>query len=107
MDKLRYSWQRTPRTIRRPVVLTIGMLIVLSSGLIGWLPGPGGIPLFLLGIAILASEFHWANRLKVFILDLIHRGSQWLRTHRTLGGLIVLASLCISLSISYMLFYRR
>jgi Putative transmembrane protein (PGPGW) len=39
-----------------------GALVVLSV-LTGWLPGPGGIPLFLAGLAVLASEFAWARRL--------------------------------------------
>lgn len=28
----------------------------------GWLPGPGGIPLFLLGLSLLAANHDWAER---------------------------------------------
>jgi hypothetical protein len=30
--------------------------------LFGWLPGPGGIPLFILGLSLLASNHAWAKR---------------------------------------------
>lgn len=30
--------------------------------LFGWLPGPGGIPLFLLGLSLLATNHDWAER---------------------------------------------
>lgn len=30
--------------------------------LFGWLPGPGGIPLFLLGLSLLAVNHDWARR---------------------------------------------
>lgn len=30
--------------------------------LFGWLPGPGGIPLFLLGLSLLAANHDWAER---------------------------------------------
>jgi len=37
--------------------------MVVAGLLTGWLPGPGGIPLVLGGLAVLASEFSWARRL--------------------------------------------
>lgn len=40
-------------------------LIILSIAL-GWLPGPGGIPLFLGGLALLAVHNHWAKKLLIF-----------------------------------------
>ncbi len=39
-----------------------GISIMLLAIAIGWLPGPGGIPLFLVGLAVLATEFVWASR---------------------------------------------
>jgi len=81
-QKLHTRWKRVPSRIRRPVVLTVGMLFVLLSGTVGWLPGPGGIPIFLLGIAILSSEYHWAHRFKVFLLETVHRAGRWFTNHR-------------------------
>lgn len=40
--------------------------------LFGWLPGPGGIPLFLAGLGLLAVNHAWARR--------------WLETARTKSG---------------------
>ncbi len=41
----------------------LGVLLIISSGLVGWIPGPGGIPLFLAGLALLASNHEWAEKL--------------------------------------------
>jgi hypothetical protein len=30
--------------------------------LLGWLPGPGGIPLFLVGLSLLAINHEWAKK---------------------------------------------
>lgn len=106
-QKLHLRWKRVPSGVRRPIVLTIGVLIVLLSGTVGWLPGPGGIPIFLLGVAILSSEFHWAQRFKLFILDSVHASGHWFRAHHIQGTLLLLSSLGISFFIAYMLFYSR
>lgn len=67
-DRAYEWWKRKPSNVRKPLVLTLGMLLVVISPFTGILPGPGGIPVFLLGIAILASEYDWADRIKLFIL---------------------------------------
>ena len=51
------------RRLYRAAVAVVGGLMVLAGLLTGWLPGPGGIPLVLGGLAVLASEFSWARRL--------------------------------------------
>ena len=35
------------------------MIVALATG---WLPGPGGIPLFILGLSLLAINHEWAQR---------------------------------------------
>ena len=47
----------------RVVVAAVGVATIILALSIGWLPGPGGIPLALIGLAILASEFVWAHHL--------------------------------------------
>lgn len=49
--------------VYRVVVATVGVLVIILAMSIGWLPGPGGIPLAIIGLAILASEFVWAHHL--------------------------------------------
>ena len=45
----------------RIAVGVIGFALIIAAPLTGWLPGPGGIPLFLTGVAVLSSEFLWAK----------------------------------------------
>ncbi len=65
----RWAWRRkvksdpTLRTVYRFLVGLLGVTLMLLAVAVGWLPGPAGIPLFLVGLATLASEFEWAHRL--------------------------------------------
>jgi membrane protein DedA with SNARE-associated domain len=104
VPKLKSGWRRTPSRVRKPIVLIVGLLCVITSGLVGWLPGPGGIPLFLIGIAILATEFHWAHRLKVFVLDIVYALGRWYRQHRILGTLGLALLTATSLTFAYLSF---
>jgi len=40
----------------------LGILLIICAGLFGWLPGPGGIPLLLGGLGLLAINHEWARR---------------------------------------------
>jgi uncharacterized protein (TIGR02611 family) len=101
MESLRRRWKRVPETIRRPVVFIVGTLFIIAAILTGWLPGPGGIPLFLIGIAILATEFERAERFRDWILRYLHRFGVWYRKNRLLGTalLIFAAASAITLGI--------
>ncbi len=77
-ESLYIWWKRQPKTVRKPFVLTLGLFLVVISPFTGILPGPGGIPIFLLGVAILASEFDWADRFKKFML---HHMPTWIRRY--------------------------
>jgi len=41
---------------------TLGVALMIAALLTGWLPGPGGIPLFILGLSLLAINHDWAQR---------------------------------------------
>jgi hypothetical protein len=41
---------------------TLGVLCIIAALLTGWLPGPGGIPLFLIGLGLLSLNHDWAKR---------------------------------------------
>lgn len=41
---------------------TLAVFCFIGVALFGWLPGPGGIPLFLLGLGFLAVNHDWAER---------------------------------------------
>lgn len=59
------------------VIAFLGALFIVLAALTGWLPGPGGIPLALVGLAILASEFHWASRILDRCSAAYHRFADW------------------------------
>lgn len=84
-----------------------GFAIMLIAISIGWLPGPGGVPLFLVGLAVLATEFVWAARLLWRANHEAHRLGQWTsrqpRWLQALGmvglGLAILAGIWLGLSV--------
>lgn len=41
---------------------TLALVAMIAALLTGWLPGPGGIPLFILGLSLLAINHEWAQR---------------------------------------------
>jgi uncharacterized protein (TIGR02611 family) len=51
-----------PRPVRRVLILVIGSTVVLFGVLLLVLPGPG-IFVIIVGLAILATEFAWADAL--------------------------------------------
>jgi uncharacterized protein (TIGR02611 family) len=79
----RWRWRRrireNPRhlAVYRVAVGFLGLLLICLGFVSGPLPGPGGIPLILAGLAVWASEFDWAN-------DLMHWFKAQLRKYRTL-----------------------
>ena len=47
---------------KRWTVLTVGSLVTLTGLILMPVPGPGGTPVFIAGLAILATEAQWAKR---------------------------------------------
>ncbi|WP_170131457.1 PGPGW domain-containing protein [Quadrisphaera granulorum] len=79
----RWEWRARIRAdpgkhrIYRVVVACVGVFLILLGAATGWLPGPGGIPLVLAGLAVLASEFVWAHRLLKRARLAVHRFTRW------------------------------
>ncbi len=69
MQRAKKHWYNLPDTLRRVLVFILGVLLIITAGVIGPIPGPGGGIVFLLGIAVLATEFTWAERLRDYIFD--------------------------------------
>lgn len=95
MQRMKMTWKRLPDSPRRILTFIVGVLLVISSGLIGWLPGPGGMILFLLGIAVLATEFAWAERLRDYLVDLMKQAGQYIRKHPRLVSVLFAISLVV------------
>jgi hypothetical protein len=97
----RWAWRakvkRNPATRRvyRFAVGLVGTLLILAAIATGWLPGPGGIPLALAGLAVLASEFAWAERLLDRVKDALRSASDWTRRQpgwvQRMGAVLTLA----------------
>ncbi len=79
-----------------------GLIFICLGFVTGPLPGPGGIPLVLLGLAIWSSEFEWAHRLMMFFKAELHRFRQWSRPKQALFWVIFVSS-CGLLGYSYLL----
>ena len=46
-----------------------GYGLILLSLAVGWLPGPGGIPLLVAGLGLLSINNSWAERLRTHLLN--------------------------------------
>ncbi len=53
-------WSHLPHPFRWVIVATVGSTLVLLGIVFAFIPGPG-LPLIVLGVAILATEFAWAQ----------------------------------------------
>lgn len=106
----RWHWRRKIRmdprklVVYRVVVGIVGVFFVALGFVTGPLPGPGGIPLVLLGLAILASEFEWAHRLMQYFKAQLHRFRQWTRPKQVLFWLVFVAC-CGLFGYTYMLVF--
>lgn len=82
----------------------LGSALLILSLLTGWLPGPGGIPLFLIGMAVLASEFRWAHRVTVRSMMIVRHVECWSTRAKVAGiglfGAVVVACFYVALRIT-------
>jgi uncharacterized protein (TIGR02611 family) len=65
--------------IRRSLVALVGTTIVLIGLLLVFLPGPGAL-VVLLGLAVLGTEFVWAQRLIRRARELGKQGQQYVKS---------------------------
>lgn len=56
------QWRRLPHPVRWFGVATVGTTLIVVGVILLVLPGPG-LVLIALGVAVLASEFAWAERI--------------------------------------------
>jgi hypothetical protein len=85
-----------------------GYGLILLGLALGWLPGPGGIPLILAGLGLLSVHNHWAKRILLYLqengikmLDYVFPDKPWAKLlHDLLAiGLLIGAS--------YLLMFNR
>jgi hypothetical protein len=51
------------KKLRAIAIDVLGVMMLIGALLFGWLPGPGGIPLLVGGLALLSINHTWAKRL--------------------------------------------
>ena len=96
----RWHWRRriranpVQRRVYRCVVALVGLMLIVLGLVTGPIPGPGGIPLILLGLATWASEFEWAHRLMHVFKAQLHRFRGWTRWQQV-GFWVVFFSFCL------------
>lgn len=47
----------------------LGFTCIIAAPFLGWLPGPGGLPLLIIGLSLLAKNHEWAERLLQRVKD--------------------------------------
>jgi uncharacterized protein (TIGR02611 family) len=104
----RWRWRRKIRQNPRQLavyrfgVALAGLFFIALGCISGPIPGPGGIPLVLLGLAIWSSEFEWANRLMGWFKIQLKRYQGWPRRRKVLFWAAFFA-VCGSIGYTYML----
>ena len=105
-----WQWRRKIRAnphshrIYKWVVGVVGFLIIAGGVVLLPLPGPGWVIIFL-GLAVWASEFEWAMRLRNFAIDKVKAWGEWLQPKPWWVKVLVgLATLLLVLAVFYLMF---
>jgi len=78
-----WRWRRKIREDQRKLVVYrfavgfLGLILIVLGFIIAPLPGPGGTPLILLGLAVWSSEFEWAHQLMQWFKAKLRRYRTW------------------------------
>lgn len=56
------------RNLKRIAIDAAGYFLIVAGIALGWLPGPGGIPLILAGLGLLSINNKWAEDLRNYLL---------------------------------------
>lgn len=64
---------RIPKAVEIIILDVLGVILMILALLTGWLPGPGGIPLFIIGLSLLAINHEWAEKYIALLKQNAHR----------------------------------
>ena len=92
--------------VKRTVIDIAGFGLIIISPFVGWLPGPGGIPIFIAGVAILSRNYDWAeNLLHDFDKKRVNFTNKYLMTNkkvsRTIDSLSIFLIILAVIIIAY------
>ncbi len=97
-DSLWLKWRRVPGPIRKSAVMLIGLTLLAVGGVLIILPGPFTLPFVVAALAVLASEFVWAERVFRRGQDVTKSAVDTLK--RVPNGIIVAAVLLIATGVA-------
>lgn len=107
-DNQDWAWRRrirsnrTTRRAYRALVLVVGLVLVLGGLALVPLPGPGWL-IVILGIAIWASEFEAASRLRDYVKDKVRAWELWLRAQSlVVQAMVGLATAAFVLGVAWL-----
>ena len=102
LKKLKLPYiDKLPVEVRRVVVFVVGFSIVVLGVALAILPGPFTIPLLILGFAVLASEFMWAEKLFTKALNGAKDAGKIIKHPLVLAFIIVVAVALVVLSFEF------
>ncbi|MCU0667022.1 MAG: hypothetical protein MUF85_00160 [Patescibacteria group bacterium] len=83
--------------LKRILIDMAGFGLIIASPFLGWLPGPGGIPMLIAGLALLSINNKWAKTLLDYTkkhadsaLDIIFPDKKSWRIAHTICGICLL-----------------
>jgi len=93
--------RKATNKLRTVLIDVLGVLLIILSLLFGWIPGVGGIPLFIGGLALLATNHEWArNWLTIakdksrLVWEIVFRDNAQLKLFYDISGVIIV---CVSI----------
>ena len=102
-----WEWRRRIRSnahahrVSRVVVAVVGLVIAVGGLILVPAPGPGWL-IVLLGLAVLASEFEWAQRVLHFARRKLDAWTDWIKAQAWwVKVLVSLATLALVLAVGY------
>ncbi len=104
----RWRWRRRIRQNPRQLAVyrfgvgVAGLFFICLGLVTGPLPGPGGIPLVLLGLAVWSSEFEWAHKVMMWSKAQMVRFRGWPRRRKVVFWLLFFL-ICGSFGYTYLL----
>ncbi|MEU6997408.1 TIGR02611 family protein [Nonomuraea sp. NPDC046570] len=83
------------------VIGVIGAVMVIGGLIMVPFPGPGWLVVFA-GLAVLATEFHWAHKVLEFGKSVLHRWTEWYKRQGwTIRIIVLLVTLAAAGAIIY------
>lgn len=63
MTKSKKELHKDRHIVKKIAIDIAGFGLMILAPLLGWLPGPGGIPLFLIGLGLVSMNHEWAEKI--------------------------------------------